>query len=143
MNIRSIKSAAVVALALTNFVSFAQSDEKSAELVTASKEALHEMVEDSPKIQTLLDNSYGYVVFPRVTKGAVTIGGAAGNGIVYKDHKVVSTSRLKQLAVGFQLGVQQYSEVIFFENKVAFNKFMNFLQKLFTTKIVSAYFLFG
>ena len=34
-------------------------------------------------MQTLFDNSYGYVIFPNVGKGAIGIGGAASNGAVY------------------------------------------------------------
>ena len=66
-----------------------------------------------------------YVVFPKVTKAGVGIGGAAGRGTVFKKHQVVGSSNLKQASVGLQLGGQQYSEVIFFENKEAFEHFTN------------------
>ena len=95
------------------------------ELEKDAKEALDQMVEDSPKLEPFKQKAYGYVVFPRVTKAGLGVGGAAGNGIVYQNHKSIGSSKLKQASIGFQAGGQQYSEVIFFENKKAFNHFSN------------------
>ena len=95
------------------------------ELVKESNEAMETMLEESPKLQTFYDEAYGYAVFPKVTKGAIGVGGAAGNGLVYQNHEVVSSSKLKQATVGFQLGGQQYSEVLFFKNKESFDRFIN------------------
>lgn len=74
-------------------------------------------------MQSLFDNSYGYVIFPNVGKGAIGIGGASGNGIVYEKGVAVGKADLKQLTVGFQLGGQAYREVIFFEDKTAMDRF--------------------
>jgi len=95
------------------------------ELENEAKEALSKMLEKSPKLESFKQKAYGYVVFPRVTKAGLGIGGAAGNGIVYKNHEIIGSSKLKQASIGFQAGGQQYSEVIFFENKKAFNHFIN------------------
>ncbi len=95
------------------------------ELVNESKEALKEMIEKTPKLESLYNDSYGYVVFPKVTKAAIAFGGAFGNGIVFKNHQVVGSSKLKQATIGVQLGGQQYTEVIFFEDQVSFERFIS------------------
>ncbi len=95
------------------------------ELEKDANAALEEMLESSPKLQTYVDQAYGYVVFPKITKAGIGIGGAAGSGIVYKNHLPVASSKLKQASIGLQLGGQQYSEVIFFETKEAFDHFAN------------------
>ncbi len=95
------------------------------ELENEAKEALQTMIKKTPKLQSFCDQSYGYAVFPKVTKAAITIGGAIGSGIVYKNHKVVGTSKLKQASFGLQFGGQQYSELIFFENQEYFERFTN------------------
>jgi lipid-binding SYLF domain-containing protein len=95
------------------------------ELVKDSKEALNNMIKANPKLKTFKSKAYGYVVFPKVTKAGVGIGGAAGSGVVFKNGSVVGSANLKQASIGFQLGGQQYSEVIFFENKKAFDNFSN------------------
>ena len=96
-----------------------------ADLIEDSNAALKEMIKKTPKLQSYKDKSYGYAVFPKVTKGAVGVGGAAGKGIVYEGDTPVGESQLKQATIGFQLGGQQYMEVIFFEDKNAFDKFTN------------------
>lgn len=95
------------------------------ERVKNSKEALNKMIKETPRLQIFKDKAYGYAVFPRVTKVGIGIGGAAGRGIVFKNHKVIGSSSLKQASIGLQLGGQQYSEVIFFENKKAYDHFIN------------------
>lgn len=96
-----------------------------ADLIEDSNKALDEMIEKSPKLQSFKDKSYGYAVFPRITKGGIGLGGAAGKGIVYKNHVPTGQSSMKQATIGFQLGGQQYKEVIFLENEEAYNKFTN------------------
>ena len=66
---------------------------------------------------------YGYAVFPSIGKGGVGVGGARGTGRVYEQGKVVGDVKMTQLTVGLQLGGQSYSEIIFFEDKRAFDEF--------------------
>jgi lipid-binding SYLF domain-containing protein len=67
--------------------------------------------------------SYGYAVFPNVGKAGVGVGGAHGKGRVYVGDKYVGDTSLTQLSVGFQLGAEAFSEIIFFEDKRAFDEF--------------------
>ncbi|KPK56909.1 MAG: hypothetical protein AMS21_12215 [Gemmatimonas sp. SG8_38_2] len=81
------------------------------------------MVEKDPGMQEWFDASYGYVVFPNVGKGAIGVGGAHGNGLVYRGGELVAKSELIQVTVGLQLGGQSFVEVIFFKDETAFNDF--------------------
>jgi lipid-binding SYLF domain-containing protein len=67
--------------------------------------------------------AYGYAVFPSIGKGGMVVGGAHGTGHVYVGGKVVGESSMDQLSIGFQLGGQVYSQIIFFEDKRAFDEF--------------------
>ncbi len=67
--------------------------------------------------------SYGYAVFPTIGKGGLGIGGAYGTGSVYAGGKHVGKTSVTQLSIGFQAGGQAYSEIIFFEDKRAFEEF--------------------
>jgi len=95
------------------------------EMEKDAKEALESMIESNAKLQIFKDKAYGYAVFPKVTKAGVGIGGAAGRGLVYKGGEILGSSKLKQGSIGLQLGGQQYSEVIFFEDQEAFDNFRN------------------
>ena len=104
---------------------FAQVGGWNPELQSEADAALAKMIDKTPKLEKFKEAAYGYAVFPKVTKAGVGIGGAAGRGIVYRNDEVVGSSKLKQASIGLQLGGQQYSEVIFFENEDAFNRFTN------------------
>ena len=67
--------------------------------------------------------SYGYAVFPTIGKGGIGIGGSYGKGRVYEQGKHVGNTSMTQVTVGFQLGGQAYSQIIFFEDKRAFDEF--------------------
>jgi len=68
-------------------------------------------------------NAYGYAVFPTIGKGGVGVGGAYGEGRVYEKGKLIGSTSMTQLSVGFQLGAQGFSQIIFFENQAALQKF--------------------
>lgn len=79
--------------------------------------------QDAGESGTFFDKSYGYAVFPTIGKAGIGIGGAHGSGRVYKQGEYVGDTTMTQLTVGFQLGGQAYSQVIFFQDKRAFNEF--------------------
>lgn len=67
--------------------------------------------------------SYGYAVFPSIGKGGIGIGGAHGTGRVYRGGSHVGDTKMTQLTIGLQLGGQVYSQIIFFQDKRAFDEF--------------------
>ena len=75
------------------------------------------------KSGTFFNNCYGYAVFPTIGKGGIGIGGAHGHGGVFVGGKQVGEARMTQLTIGFQLGGQAYSQIIFFQDKRAFDEF--------------------
>ncbi len=123
-----MKKSQITALVVTLLLAFtanAQLDGWNPKLENESKEALSTILEKMPKLESFKNEAFGYAVFPRITKAAIGVGGAAGNGIVYKDQIAVGKTHLKQATVGIQFGGQQYVEVIFFENEETFEKFTN------------------
>ena len=77
----------------------------------------------SPPVQPYFKNAYGYAVFPTVGKGGLGIGGAYGKGQVYRDGKVTGTTKLTKITIGFQAGGQAFSQIIFFQDKRAYDDF--------------------
>jgi len=72
---------------------------------------------------SFFEKSYGYALFPTIGKGGVGIGGAHGRGQVYAEGVHVGNTTMAQLTVGFQLGGQAFSQIIFFEDERAFEQF--------------------
>jgi lipid-binding SYLF domain-containing protein len=72
---------------------------------------------------TFFKNSYGYVVFPTVGKGGLGVGAAHGSGRAYEQGKYVGDVKMNQLSIGAQAGGQAFSQIVFFEDKRAFDEF--------------------
>jgi lipid-binding SYLF domain-containing protein len=77
----------------------------------------------SEAVQPFFRNAYGYAVFPTVGKGGFGIGGAYGKGQVYRAGTVTGVVKLFKATIGFQLGGQAFSELIFFQDKRAYDEF--------------------
>jgi len=101
----------------------AQKDEDDDKVIADANAAKQDFIKADALMQTLFDNSYGYVIFPNVGKGAIGIGGAAGNGAVFQKGTLIGMASMKQVSVGFQWGGQAYREVIFFETEADLNRF--------------------
>ena len=77
----------------------------------------------SSAVQPFFNNCYGYAVFPTVGKGGFVVGGAYGTGQVYAGGVATGTAKLIKATIGFQLGGQAFSQMIFFEDKRAYDDF--------------------
>lgn len=95
-------------------------DEKIFKDAQAAKEAF---IASDGLMKNLFSNAYAYVILPNVGKGGIGIGGAAGNGVVFKNDDLIGMAKMTQLTIGFQWGGQAYREVIFFENSEALDRF--------------------
>ncbi len=92
-------------------------------LVKQVETSIARFKEKDPSIKRFFDDSYGYALFPTIAKGAVGVGGANGRGLVYTQGDLTGYATVSQATIGFQLGGQSYSEVIFFKDKVDFDHF--------------------
>ncbi len=106
----------VMMIFVSNFFNMAHADSYSNTI---------EVFKKSPAVQPFFENAYGYAVFPTVGKGGIGIGGAYGKGQVYRGGEVTGTTSLIKVTIGFQLGGQAFSEIIFFQDQRAYNEFTN------------------
>jgi lipid-binding SYLF domain-containing protein len=82
-----------------------------------------EVFKKSEAVQPFFKSNYGYAVFPTIGKGGIGIGGAYGKGQVYQGGKVTGETSLTKVTIGFQLGGQAFSQMIFFKDKRAYDEF--------------------
>jgi lipid-binding SYLF domain-containing protein len=87
------------------------------------QQAIADFRNSDPSMKVFFEKAYGFAIFPTVGKGGLGIGGAYGEGKVYSKDVLIGTSSLMQFTFGFQLGGQAYREIIFFEDKTAFDLF--------------------
>lgn len=82
----------------------------------------------SAGLELFIDSCYGCAFFDNIGKLGFIVGVGGGEGQVFKkdragDFTQVGTSTMIEASGGWSVGVQVYSEVIFFQNEEAFNNF--------------------
>src|SRR6478752_5403664 len=96
----------------------AQSD-KDKKIIVDCDSAKADFLKTDALLKNVFAGAYGYVILPNVGKGAIGVGGASGNGIVYEKGRIIGKAKMSQVTIGFQFGGQAYRELIFFETKEA------------------------
>jgi lipid-binding SYLF domain-containing protein len=81
------------------------------------------LFKDAGQSAAFFKNCYGYAVFPTVGKGGIGVGAARGTGRVYEKGAHIGDATMTQVSVGFQLGGQAYSQMIFFQDKRSLDEF--------------------
>ena len=112
-----------IAVAVCFAVCSASITQAEDDLRAESQEALGACLKADSTLQTFLNNSAGYAVFPSVGKGGFIVGGAHGKGLVYQKNNLIGQATLTQASVGAQVGGQSFSEIIFFETPAALEDF--------------------
>jgi len=82
-----------------------------------------ELFKGAGRSSEYFNTAYGYAVFPNIGKAGFILGGARGEGHVYRGGERVGETTMNQISVGFQLGGTDYAEIIFFKNQSAFDDF--------------------
>ncbi len=116
----NIKWSALISMLLTAFLAFSPvaygADEYSGTI---------KVFKGSPLIKEFFGNSYGYALFPKIAKGGLGIGAAHGKGQVYKGGVVTGTTSMTQVTIGFQAGGEAFSQIIFFQDRRAYDDFIS------------------
>lgn len=79
----------------------------------------------SPVVERFFNTAYGYAVFPLIGKAGFVVGGSYGEGQVYRGGTVTGKTTVIEGSIGFQAGGKMFSEIIFFEDKRAYDEFIS------------------
>jgi len=85
--------------------------------------ALQNLFEIDPNTISIYKNAPATLIIPRITKAGVVLGGAYGEGVLRINEAPVDYYSLASASYGFQVGAQQYSNIIFFMTEEALQKF--------------------
>ncbi len=110
-------------LLINNFAFAGWNPKTDAEMSDEINATIQKFKTSDPAMKGFFDKAYGYAVFPTVGKGGIGIGAAYGEGKVFEQNIIVGSTTLKQISIGFQLGGQAYSEIIFFKEKKDLDNF--------------------
>mgnify|MGYP001029985252 CR=1 FL=1 len=85
--------------------------------------ALEDFYEEAPAGKILAEDAAGMLVFPRVVKAGIGIGGEYGEGALLVGGETVAYYSTASASIGFQLGAQVKSQVILFMTDEALERF--------------------
>lgn len=87
--------------------------------------ALAQLYAHSPETKDLSDKAVAVLVFPRITKGGLMVGGQFGEGAMRENGITSGYYNIAGVSYGFQAGVQHFSYAMFFLNNDALDYFRN------------------
>lgn len=96
-----------------------------AEIDANVRQAIKEFYKHSSAGKELAQKAAGMLVFPKVYKAGIGIGGEYGEGALLSGGKTVDYYNIAAASIGFQLGAQMKSQIVLFMNKNVFNDFRN------------------
>lgn len=108
--------AATVGLALLPATALAA--DRSA-LESDARAALSKLTSTVPAAKSLSGTATAVLVFPKITKAGLGVGGQYGDGVLFKGGKAAGYYNTSGASVGLQAGAQQFGYVMFLMNDKA------------------------
>ncbi|SHK44564.1 Las17-binding protein actin regulator [Shimia gijangensis] len=100
-------------------------DGKRGELIIESQAAWASLLSQNDRARELSESASAALVFPKVTKAGLGVGGERGNGVLFVGEAVSGYYRTTSLAVGALAGVQTYGYALMFMTPQALERFQS------------------
>jgi len=131
MNKKALFAALTLAFVLLPFPAAAQGTNKPKQSPEAMRQQLKADVQSTiagfkktdAGIERFFKESAGYVVFPTVGKMGFILAGGYGEGELYEAGNLAGVASVSFGSVGLTAGAQEYSEIVFFQDKAAVDRF--------------------
>ena len=88
----------------------------AAEISRDANAALQQLYASVPAAKALGAKANAILVFPKITKAGLGVGGQFGDGALFQQGKVVGFYNNSGASIGLQAGAQQYGYALFFMN---------------------------
>jgi lipid-binding SYLF domain-containing protein len=113
---RSLLTTAAVLFATAALPAFAQD---RAALEADAKRVYNNLLAKVPAAKTLSREAVAVLVFPKITKAGLMIGGQYGDGVLLRKGTAVGYYNTSGASYGLQAGAQQFGYAMFFMNEKA------------------------
>ena len=90
-----------------------------AELERESRLALNSLLANVPQARVVSEKAIAVLLFPKVTKAGLMIGGQYGDGVLWQNDKPVGFYNTSGASFGLQAGAQQFGYALFFMKESA------------------------
>ncbi len=76
-----------------------------------------------PDAKRAAEDAAGYLIFPKVQKAGLIVGGSTGVGTLFSKNNIIGHYELSAASIGLQAGIQEFSLAIFFMTPEAMANF--------------------
>ena len=90
-------------------------------LERSARSAYQKLITRVPAAKALSGDALAVLVFPKITKAGLIVGGQYGDGVLFKAGKVAGYYNTAGASYGLQAGAQKYGYAMFFMNEKALN----------------------
>jgi lipid-binding SYLF domain-containing protein len=115
-------AAIATAVALIGAASLADDAAAIDRQIGSTLDRFYALIPDQNKY--LADNAAAVLVFPKITKAGIGVGGEHGDGALLEHGKTVGYYSIAGASIGLTLGVSEHSEVILFTTPAARDQFV-------------------
>ena len=109
----------VTAFVFSAFVPATGFADSAAEIDSKVDQALADLYRQSSEAKMLAERAKGILVFPKIIKAGLIIGGQAGDGALRKNNKTAGYYNTISVSYGLQVGVQWFGYAMYFMNDAA------------------------
>ena len=107
----------LIALITGLAASFAAVAADRAALERDARQAYRKLTATVPAAKSLARDAVAVIVFPKITKAGLVVGGQYGEGVLFRGDAVVGHYNTAGASFGMQAGAQQYGYAMFFMNE--------------------------
>jgi lipid-binding SYLF domain-containing protein len=101
-------------------------DQQRADRLQSSDQTLQLLYKHAPKAKEMIANSYGYATFSNVGVDLFMFSAEGGTGMAHVNSTGENTyMNMASGGVGFGMGIKDFRAIFLFENKAAFDQFVN------------------
>ena len=93
-------------------------------LNTKTSTTVDRFIKETSGANNLLNNSKGYLICPKITKGGFIVGVEGGKCEMWINGKVVEYYQTRSAKLGLLVGIQSYSMILVFNSQAAIDTFM-------------------
>jgi lipid-binding SYLF domain-containing protein len=97
----------------------------SSQINHAANRAVGQLYATTPKARVLDQRAVGVLVFPKIYKAGLIVGGQSGDGVLWVNRKTAGFYNLSAASFGLQAGAQAFSYALFFMTQSS----LDYLQK--------------
>jgi lipid-binding SYLF domain-containing protein len=86
-----------------------------------ARNAYQKLIARLPVAKTLSRDAVAVLVFPKIIKAGLVVGGQSGDGVLFRNGTAAGYYNTSGASYGFQAGVQEYGYAMFFMNEKSLN----------------------